>query len=163
MKYVRRAFLSKQMLHLCGDVQQMGQRMWQACESDDDIGQLILLHALGCPVGWVNEREEGRTLLHHAAEYDSVQCVEWLVQNSADVEAADKHGMTPLALAKANQSKLVTRRLEGGTATPAAAAGSGDNSADSSGGSTPVARSSSVAAAASSKDDRKSASTKVRM
>ena len=153
MKYVRRAFLSKQMLHLCGDVQQMGQRMWQACESDDDIGQLILLHALGCPVGWVNEKEEGRSLLHHAAEYDSVQCVEWLIQNNADVEATDKHGMTPLALAKANQSKLVTRRLEGGTATPATAAGSGSSSAASSGSSTPVARSTSVSAA-STKDDK---------
>ena len=153
MKYVRRAFLSKQMLHLCGDVQQMGARMWQACESDDDLGQLILLHALGCPVGWVNEREEGRTLLHHAAEYDSVQCVEWLIQNNADVEATDKHGMTPLALAKANQSKLVIRRLEGGSATPATAAGSGDSSAASSGSSTPIVRSGGVSAT-SGKDDK---------
>ena len=146
MKYVRRAFLSKQMLHLCGDVQQMGQRMWQACESDDDLGQLILLHALGCPVGWLNEREEGRTLLHHAAEYDSVQCVEWLIQNNADVEATDRHGMTPLALAKANQSKLVIRRLEGGNATPATTSSSGASSAASSGSSTPVAKHSGVSA-----------------
>ena len=149
MKYVRRAFLSKQMLHLCGD----GARMWQACESDDDIGQLILLHALGCPVGWVNDKDEARTLLHHAAEYDSVQCVEWLIQNNADVEATDRLGMTPLALAKANQSKLVIRRLEGGTATPATAAGSGGSSAASSGSSTPVARTGG-AVVASARDEK---------
>jgi hypothetical protein len=140
-KYVRRAFLSKSVLHLVGDVHEMGLKMWKAIEADEVV-QCILLHALGCGVGWVNEAEHGRSLLHHAAEYDSVVCTEWLLQNNADVEAVDAQGNTPLTLAKFNQSKAVIARLEGGGGGGAGSGAASGSSSASSGASTPVAASS---------------------
>ena len=148
-KYVRRSFLSKSVLHLCGDLQDMGLRMWKAIEADDVV-QCILLHALGCGVGWVNETEHGRSLLHHAAEYDSSVCIEWLLQNNADPEMHDREGNSPWQLARYNQSKAAMARLEGiggggGSAAGASSGassggGSATNSASSSGSSTPVHR-----------------------
>ena len=149
-KYVRRSFLSKSVLHLCGDLQDMGVRMWKAIEADEVV-QCILLHALGCGVGWTNDAEHGRSLLHHAAEYDSSTCLEWLLQNNADPDATDREGNTPLMLARFNQSKAVMARLEGtggggggagGGSGPSSGGGSGTSSASSSGSSTPVHRSS---------------------
>ena len=144
-KYVRRSFLSKSVLHLCGDLQEMGLRMWKAVEADE-VMQCILLHALGCSVGWINEAEEGRSLLHHAAEYDSAVCFEWLLQNNADVDALDRQGNSALQLARFNQSKAVVARLEGGGGGGGGGAGGGassgggsaSGSASSSGGSSPV-------------------------
>lgn len=37
-----------------------------------------------------------RTLLHTAADYGQVKCIEFLITKGANINAKDKHGITPL-------------------------------------------------------------------
>jgi len=51
--------------------------------------------------------EEGQTLLHEAAAYDSDECAREIVNKGGDVDALDVKGMTPLHYAAANGSAQV--------------------------------------------------------
>ncbi|KAL4905611.1 hypothetical protein BDW74DRAFT_185125 [Aspergillus multicolor] len=64
--------------------------------------------------GWdVDERDEdGRTALHYAISTGSSECVFYLVQARADVDAQDRRGLTPLHLAAEHQGAVVASRLE---------------------------------------------------
>ncbi|KAL5006401.1 hypothetical protein ScPMuIL_015207 [Solemya velum] len=47
----------------------------------------------------VNEQIQGRCPLHCAADYGQAEVIEYLVSRGADVNAEDKHGITPLLAA----------------------------------------------------------------
>ncbi|KAH0537901.1 myotrophin homolog [Cotesia typhae] len=44
----------------------------------------------------VNEKIDGRTLLHYAADYGQNEVLRYLLDKGADADATDKHGITSL-------------------------------------------------------------------
>uniref|UniRef100_A0A3B5QGB4 Myotrophin n=1 Tax=Xiphophorus maculatus TaxID=8083 RepID=A0A3B5QGB4_XIPMA len=47
----------------------------------------------------VNQSLEGRKPLHYAADFGQVDMIKYLLHKGADVNATDKHGLTPLMYA----------------------------------------------------------------
>jgi len=63
----------------------------------------------------VDERRDDFTPLHYAARQGKVAIAQALLQNGADVQAANRHGFTPLhAAANANHTRMVSFLLDNG-------------------------------------------------
>lgn len=62
--------------------------------------------------------ENGRTLLHHAAEAGSYGCVDLLIKNGSNIEATDVLGETPLHRALARGRRVATHVLLEAGANP---------------------------------------------
>ena len=61
---------------------------------------------------------DGTSALHWAVRSDDLELVSLLIHAKADVNAADPHGITPLALACANANVAIARVLIGAGAKP---------------------------------------------
>jgi ankyrin repeat protein len=65
--------------------------------------------------------DQGRTLLHGAANRGTVKAVEWLLQHGADPNGLDVHGQTPLHVcAQRNTTPIVLKLLIAAGSDPSA-------------------------------------------
>ena len=55
--------------------------------------------------------DDGKSLLHHAAENGQIAMMNWCAYNMTDVNAADKDGLTPFHYLAKNQGPLVARQF----------------------------------------------------
>lgn len=70
--------------------------IWAAKNGDLEA----LSNAVEAPGFDVNaEMSQGRTLLHYAADYGQREVIEHLISKGANLNQADKHGITPLLAA----------------------------------------------------------------
>lgn len=57
---------------------------------------------------------DGTTALHRAAQHDELELADMLIRGGANVQAANRYGVTPLLLASENGSAKMVERLHAG-------------------------------------------------
>ncbi len=70
------------------DAEQLNAEIFAAV-GDDDLMSMIKLYVQGASLEWANPTEGGKRCLHAAVEHDHPMCVEWLLQNDAQLSAKD--------------------------------------------------------------------------
>jgi Arf-GAP with coiled-coil, ANK repeat and PH domain-containing protein len=97
-----------------GDAAELGRRLFALIsdrsnrESDALVPEIMQLLAAGAAPNWHNDAAEQRTSLHEAVLHNRCMLAGLLVQNSADLEARDARGWTPIHYAAyLNRSRLL--------------------------------------------------------
>ena len=105
LKYVNKAFVSKEIRDLSTKPDHMIQILFDAVMSDN-INALVPLFASGVDINFQDQSKSLNTALHYACLKNSISCVEYLLQNNAlCLKNADS--LTPLQLAMNSGSKEV--------------------------------------------------------
>jgi len=78
------------------------------------------------PAGINTPQPDGTTALHWAVRHDDLATADALIKAGADVKAATRYGVTPMALAATNGSPAMIRRLLDAGADPNSATPSGE-------------------------------------
>ena len=81
----------------------------------DDLNQVERLIMSGVEVS--GKRGDGSTALHWAVHRENIEISDLLIDSGADINAADDHGVTPLALACLNGSSVMVEQLLRGKVT----------------------------------------------
>lgn len=88
--------------------------IFEACRADD-INRLKEVCSKDERLLVVRDSSSGKTPLHESSQFNSIRCVEWLLERGAPVDALKRADWTPLMLACAKGNGAVARLLvEGG-------------------------------------------------
>jgi len=104
-KYVHNKFIKKEEM----DQKVLIEKALKAVQSDD-LKALLECSAQGFDINYKDS--DGRALLHHAAQSNSLLATEFCLLNGANPYLEDAEKKTPLTLAKESKSNMVKSRLE---------------------------------------------------
>eukprot|EP01134_Creolimax_fragrantissima_P006430 CFRG6430T1 len=94
-KYIDKAFMTPSVL----DGEDLNQQLFDASKETADLCVAIKAVANGGNVNWQSDFNDDWAPLHACCHWQNIPCAEFLYQNCAELNTADKQGRTPLHVA----------------------------------------------------------------